>query len=669
MKEMKTMHLEKNKSIFLICMVISFIVAMLFYNLLQSSTLSDTKKMSSIYSQRTESVINSIFHKTDVLAAVVKLKNGDIDEATFKSIAKIVYKKNAGIRGIQYMPAAVVTYSYPIKGNEAVIGKDFSKIKERKKDVQLAIDTKSIALSGPYRLIQGGLGVVARNPVFLTDASGNEYFWGFSAIVLDLPDAIDSVGLDHLKDIGYEYRLYSMNENSEKLEISGNSKLNSSNAIVSKINVPHHQWTLIVKKDNQSSNIMRALFVFLIGTLISIFIHRQYKLVENERKAINSKDEFFSDISHDMRTPLNAVIGFSTLAQLPETTEAEKDEYFKKIEISGKMLLDLVNDTLTASKISSGKLVLQRALVSNDFIVQSIVDQIESLADQKHVEFIIERNGYSSKLLMADKLNISKIFLNLLNNAVKFTPAGGHVWLTINEGPVVNQKYNVTVIVKDDGIGIKKEFVEKIFEPFYQEQRPGYEGMGTGLGLTIVKQIVKLLNGTISVESIENEGTTFIVTLPLEVADAKDEIQEKVVVADTSRLAGKKVLLCEDNQLNRQITSKLLEKYEIKTDEAENGKVGVDKFKASAAGEYAAILMDIRMPVMNGLEATKTIRKLKRKDAAVIPVIALSADVFAEDIKNCKDAGMTGHVAKPIDPQQLLQVLSANIPGNNRKET
>ena len=221
--------------------VISAAVAGIFYIFLQQESQENMDRIKSSYTERTENFINAVFHKTDVLAAVVKLENGDISESTFNEVAAIVYQKDSGIRGIQYMPNAIPTYSYPLEGNEAVMGKNFLEIPERREDCLLAINTRSIALSGPYNLIQGGLGLVARNPVFLTDSDGKEYFWGFSAIVLDLPDALEAVGLGNLSESGYDFQLFCVNENNERLVIEGNGNLDVTHADCGTITVPHHE--------------------------------------------------------------------------------------------------------------------------------------------------------------------------------------------------------------------------------------------------------------------------------------------------------------------------------------------------------------------------------------------------------------------------------------------
>ncbi len=641
---------------------ISALISIFLFFFLKNQEKANIQRIQTIYSERTENLINSIFHKTDVLAAAVKLNKGNITEETFNAVAQLVYEKDSGIRGIQYMPDAIVTYSYPIAGNEAVIGKNFLEIPERKKDVMLAIDTKSIALSGPYKLIQGGMGVVARNPVFLTDADGKEYFWGFSAIILDLPDALSSAGLDQLPEEGYDFQLFCINENNERLIIAGNPILDLSKAIYGKIEVPHHEWTLAVVSKHPLINWIRALSVFFFGLLLSVLIWKLFCLIDRERAASTAKDRFFSNISHDMRTPLNAVLGFTMLAQAPGLSAAEKDSYLSKIESAGELLLALINDTLTLSKANSGKIQLHPEPCSTEDLGSSVLPPVAALAEQKGIHFIVDKSGYRKRTILIDRLNSEKIFLNLLTNAVKYTPTGGHIWASVRDEPANAKDADLVFTIRDDGIGMSKEFLKRLYEPFSQENRPGYESNGTGLGLAIVKQLVDLMGGTISVTSTEGKGTEFIVRLHFPESNAKSAPQKKpFALTEESRLHGKKILLCEDNALNREIAIALLKNSGMDVRIAENGKIGVEIFSASAVNEFSAILMDLRMPVMNGLEAAQEIRALPRPDAKTIPIIAMTADAFDDDIQKCQAVGMNDHIAKPVDPVRLIQVLAQVI--------
>jgi signal transduction histidine kinase/CheY-like chemotaxis protein len=644
--------------VLLICLLLSAAASVFYYCEMQRQAVGNIEHIRTIYADRTRNVINAVFHKTDVLAAVVKLENGHISYRTFNEIAKLVYEKDHGIRGIQFMPRAVVTFSYPVKGNEAVIGKDFLRIPKRLKDVRLAIDTRSIALSGPYHLIQGGLGLVARNPVFLTDEFGKEYFWGFSTIVLDLPQALKNVGFENLRREKFDYQLFSINENNERIVIDGNPDLDIKKSVCGAVSVPHHQWMFAIKRQDTWVDVVKALLMMLACTMLSLIVWLLYTLMRQNEAVNMAKDSFFSDISHDMRTPLNAVIGFSSMAQKKGLSAADKDAYLAKIQTSGMLLLDLINDTLTLSKMNSGKMELHKEPVTTDLLEKSILDPVRIMAERSGVTLVWDNSGCRHRTVLADRLSVEKIFLNIINNAIKFTPAGGHIWVTLKEDPAGAKDADIITTVKDEGIGMSSEFLPHIFEPFSQERRGGYERSGTGLGLSIAKHLVDLMGGTISVKSEAGHGSEFTVRINYKDAPAaqpkNDKTEEKEEAFD---FTGKKVLLCEDNGLNREIAVELLREKGIETVAAENGQEGVDLFAASKLYEYAAVLMDIRMPVMDGYEATKEIRALPRADAGAVPIIAMTANAYAEDVQKCLDCGMNAHVAKPIDIRTLFAAL------------
>ncbi len=375
------------------------------------------------------------------------------------------------------------------------------------------------------------------------------------------------------------------------------------------------------------------------------------------QKSAEEQGRFFSNISHDMRTPLNAVLGFIRLAQKDDLTPDQRREYLGKAESSGALMLDLINDTLTMSKASSGKLELHPEPVDTEEIGESIATPIRALAAQKNVEFILDKSGYRSRTILAGRLSLQKIFLNILNNAVKYTRPGGHVWVDIYDDPKDSPEPDTVFVIRDDGIGISPQFLPHVFEPFQQEKQTGYESIGTGLGLAIVRQLVERMGGTVKVESEKGKGTTFTVRLHWEEVRETAARLPKTGENTSADLAGKKVLLCEDNALNREIAVSLLQDRKIGVDAAENGELGVRKFAESAAGEYAAVLMDLRMPVMDGCEAARAIRALDRPDAKTVPILAMTADAFADDVRKCLDAGMNGHIAKPVDPETLYRAL------------
>ena len=384
-----------------------------------------------------------------------------------------------------------------------------------------------------------------------------------------------------------------------------------------------------------------------------------------DRQITAVKEEFFSHISHDMRTPLNGIIGFTDLAVQEPTLDGTKN-YLGKIKISSRILLDLINDTLQLSKLERGKYPFSWEEVDGAEFIKSNLMPIWAIAREKGVTLSVDTKGMEPARVMMDRLSIQKIFLNILNNAVKFTPAGGKVTLTITTAPVAGGKLPVTIVTQDTGCGISPEFLPKVFEPFAQERRSeSSEQPGNGLGLAIVKKLVEALGGTVAITSAENVGTTVTVHLDFAYQGPAAAAPAATAVAPTlpvyPKLQGKKVLLCEDNFLNTEIAVKLLQAQGLTVVKAANGAAGVQIFTASAVGELAAVLMDLRMPVLDGFAAARAIRALPRADAATIPILAVSADAYEEDVQRCLEAGMNGHLAKPINPRQLYEELSKLI--------
>ena len=448
--------------------------------------------------------------------------------------------------------------------------------------------------------------------------------------------------------------------------------------IVTKDTVPENTWKTTITRIPPLVMVLvvLALLILVLGLVWTLIMLRrrqkergevlaaqnearlQKVQAEESQKSVDAKNAFFSNISHDMRTPLNAIIGFTNMARRPDVTEEKRNEYLEKVADSSALLLELINDTLVLSKVSSGKLNLNLTPESIDTVAKEIVTTIREIARQKNISVTIDTSEFRSRTVLMDKLNTQKIFLNIINNALKYTKSGGHVWITVKDTPIDSSDPDIVVIVKDDGIGISEEFMPHLFDPFSQEKRHGYESVGTGLGLSIVKQLVDLMGGTIEVESEKNEGTTFTVRLHLEEVENGKAIESYEDADKVIDLTGKKCMVCEDNKLNREIAVELLEIKGIIVDAVEDGQAGIQKFASSSLNEYDFILMDVRMPNKDGIEATKEIRAMDRLDAISVPILAMTADAFEDDIRKCISAGMNAHIAKPIDSNKLYETIS-----------
>ncbi len=396
---------------------------------------------------------------------------------------------------------------------------------------------------------------------------------------------------------------------------------------------------------------------------------------EAAKNANEAKSNFLAQMSHDIRTPLNAIVGMSAIAA-SHIDEADRvTDCLEKINISSKHLLGLINEILDMSKIEKGKLVLLEEPFHLKELIRSISSIIRSAAEEKGHELQFKYIDLVHKLLIGDMNRIRQVLLNLLSNAVKYTPDGGKICVTIQEVTARASELGCFVFtVEDNGIGMSKDYLKRIFDPFSRSEDVEVQHIqGTGLGMPIAQGIVATMQGNIQVESVLGEGSRFIVTLYLKTADPgletefideddTDGSQEEMILEKALiKFKGKRILLAEDNELNMEIAKTILQEAGLVIDGVENGKKALEVFKKSSPGTYQAVLMDLQMPVMDGFEAARMIRNSNHIQADSIPVIALTANAFAEDIAKALMAGMNEHVSKPIDYQQLLTTLEKYI--------
>lgn len=380
---------------------------------------------------------------------------------------------------------------------------------------------------------------------------------------------------------------------------------------------------------------------------------------------------FLNSISHDIRTPLNVIIGYTALASAHVNEAQEVKKYLSKIETASNHLLLLINDVLDMSHIESGTLKLERAPVYLPDVLENLKAIIQTDSSAKQLKFCADTKNMVHKNVITDKLRLKQVLLNILENAVKYTRPGGKIYFQIQELKGQEPgfaKYEFRV--KDTGIGMSGEFIAHIFEPFTREQTSTVSGIeGMGLGMAIVKKIVDRIGGTIAVKSRQGKGTEVTVILPFKVKSQVVECETKVFKKtgqmkmlgerenSENLFKGKKILLTEDNELNREIAVELLKEEGFILDTAEDGTIAVEKMRTAKPGQYDLILMDIQMPIMDGYEATRQIRKLKNPETANIPIVAITANAFEEDRQKALEAGMNEHVSKPIDLARLLEAV------------
>ena len=402
----------------------------------------------------------------------------------------------------------------------------------------------------------------------------------------------------------------------------------------------------------------------IIGTNnIDAQMKRELEYRRNVEEARTSaRNDFLANMSHDIRTPMNAIVGYTNIARSHSDDAEMVSNALEKIGSSSHYLLSLINDILDISKIESGKMQLSCAPCDLGDVFRRIEDITALQAKNKSLVISYDHSGVLHYKVNADELRIEQILINIISNAIKYTPEGKTVDLIAGEEPAGEGRYRYRFIIRDTGIGISEEYLPHIFESFTREEKTTVSRIqGTGLGLAITARVVELMGGTISVRSTLGEGSEFTVELELDSLE-NEEITEETGDAPAD-LTGHRVLLVEDNDINAEIAAMILSQYGIAADRAENGQIGVEQVRRHEPGYYDAVLMDIQMPVMNGYEATKAIRTLPGASVQSLPIIAMSANAYDEDVRNCLEAGMNAHIAKPFNPDNLLKLLHEQTSG------
>ena len=402
---------------------------------------------------------------------------------------------------------------------------------------------------------------------------------------------------------------------------------------------------------------------------------QQQELVEAKNRAEQSskaKTTFLFNISHDIRTPMNAITGYvnlskslhkncenCTLNHCPHDVPNKLYEFLKKIDASSQHLLSLINDVLEMSRIENGKMELENLPNNLEKIFTDVQDMFATQMETKKINFTVDTSKIKNKFVICDENRLNRVLLNLISNAYKFTPEGGKISVTLEQKISDKENFGAYELrVKDTGIGMSEEFAAKVFEAFERERSSTVSRIqGTGLGMAITKTIVDLMHGDIKVVTKLDHGTEFIINVQYELTDEIIDEEEKIS-ADAMDFNGKKILLVDDVDVNREIAIMILEEAGFTVDFATNGKEAVEKVSASKVGDYDLILMDIQMPIMNGYEAAAAIRNLPNKKIAEIPIIAMTANAFSEDVQAALNAGMNGHIAKPLDIPKMMEVLA-----------
>ena len=434
-------------------------------------------------------------------------------------------------------------------------------------------------------------------------------------------------------------------------------------------------------------DVIILMVIIFVGLTVMLYIQsivrKKHEAMEREKiHAVESslaKSRFLFNMSHDIRTPMNAIIGYTNLARKEKDITKTRD-YLDKIESSSQHLLALINDILEMSRIESGTIELEFLPIDLRGVFDGIRDLFSEQMKQKKLDFQVHTGQVQNQYVWCDRKNLNRVLLNILSNAYKFTPEGGHITTSLFEaGSGENGYGSYEIRVQDSGIGMSREFADKIFTAFERERTSTVSGVeGTGLGMSITKSIVDMMGGTIEVITSPGSGTTIVIRLKLKIAEEKDVTKDQQEATDRTEaepadtavdFTGRRLLLVEDNMINMEIANMILQEAGFTVETAENGKIAVDKVSSSEPGYYDAVLMDIQMPVMDGYEATREIRALHNKDLANIPILAMTANAFKEDELAALEAGMQAHIAKPVDVEQLMKTLASVLLAADEKDS
>ena len=621
--------------------------------------------------RKIETQLGRYLENSEMFKNIISSKHTISDEQ-FNQLASYMKKNKNVIEAYELAPNGIIEKAYPLKGNEKVIGMNTLELPERQKEANIARKSGEYTIAGPYELKQGGTGALLFDPIYIND--GNEKkFWGFSILILNWDAFLEELEVDKLEDATYHFKVWKEGNKGKHVTIMscGHSSLNHTLSVACE--VPNDTWYFEIVPFQGWIPMSYKIFGSIVSVLVAILLSMGYwqiilrrekeavyakqieKVATEAQHANQAKTRFLFNMSHDIRTPMNAIIGYTQLLENNLDNKKQALDYISKLKSSSTILLSLINYILEMTQIESGKLDLKKEIGDLDDLVKNINVVVEPLIKEKklHYSYHLEIKHHH---IICDKTKLREIVLNILSNAIKYTPEGGNVELLIQEISFENNKVKYHFIIIDNGIGMKEDFLPHIFEEFAREKTSTESKVpGVGLGLPIVKSLIDMMNGTIQVESKLNKGTKFTVELSFLTSLQVENVNER----NTSILdfSGKHILLVEDNELNAEIGIELLNTFKVIIDLAKNGEECIKILEKMPEGYYDLILMDIQMPIMDGYEATKIIRSFNNKNAQ-IPIIAMTANAFEEDRKHALQLGMNEHLAKPVDIEKLKDVLT-----------
>ena len=645
------------------------------------------EKLKAVYAaestvSRVKSQLNRYLAESELVKNIIE-SGYDIDGEKFSILSQMMQDKQNVIEAHELAKDGIVSHIYPMKGNEEAMGLNMLEHPDRKKEANLAKTSGQYTIAGPFPLVQGGNGALLFDPVYVKDEAGEDTFWGFSILVLNWDHFMEEVETYKLEDTSYQYLIWKNGtEPGEKLTIAQSEKFSFKDTLEVACDVPNDTWYFEIEPKAGWVPQSQIAFGILIAALVSgvltvgywqyemqrykeaLYAEKIERAAKRAEEASEAKTRFLFNMSHDIRTPMNAIIGFSDLLEKHLDDKEKVHDYIKKIQLSGSFLLSLINYVLEMARIESGKATLRTEVGDAQELLGALNAVFEPAVEKKRLKYNCTLD-VEHRFIICDVTKVREIVLNIISNSVKYTPEGGSVTVQIKEIPWEKEGWTAyRILVEDAGIGMGAEYLPHIFEEFTRE-RTSTESkvVGAGLGLPIVKALIDLMGGTIQVESERGKGSKFEVILPFEIA-SEEEVKDSYVKKEEklyNRSKEKRILLAEDNELNAEIAITILEENGFKVERAEDGCKCMELFSEKPAGYYSTILMDIQMPNMDGYTASRKIRGMEREDAKAIPIIALTANAFDEDRNKAFAAGMNGHIAKPIDVGRMVRTIGALV--------
>ena len=577
--------------------LLTFVVALFSLRLLSLNQEKD-ERLRAVYAaestiSRVSSQVNRYLAESDFIKKYIE-SGRVLREEEFAVISSNMQDGSSVIKTHELAKDGVVSQVYPVAGNEAAIGLDMLHNPARKKEANLAKNSGMYTIAGPFELVQGGTGALLFDPIYTYSEKGERSFWGFSILVLQWDDFIEEVELDKMEDAGYRYQIWKKDPyTGEKIVIAESEEDFPGNALEVACSVPNDTWYFeIIPKAGWFSD-QQLLLGIVIATIIGMMaayacwelMNRHQKDLQHEaaleksaqeaRAANEAKTRFLFNMSHDIRTPMNAIIGFSELLEKHIDEKDKVLDYTEKIRSSSAFLLSLINYVLEMARIESGKAVLKEETGDLCALMQTLSDVFEPSVQQKKLTCTYHTD-VEHPYIVSDRTKVREILLNVISNAIKYTPEGGHIAVSVKELPAEKPKTGCyTFTVQDDGIGMSEEYLPHIFEEFTREHTSTESKViGTGLGLPIVKALVEWMHGSIDVQSKLGAGTTVTITLGFPLADeAQKRVEEQEAEGDAARLRGCRILLAEDNDLNAEIVVNILEESGLTVERTADGEL------------------------------------------------------------------------------------------------